>query len=139
MKYLSLIAAIFTGDFFLKNHMEKTLEQGKTKEILKGRILLRKYHNEGACLNIGEKKAGMVAAVSAGVVDDGPMLDLCYEEDSSAQVDLNCVMTGEGELVELQGTGEGRPFTIAEQQALVDLCAKGIREVQAIQKAVLGG
>ena len=48
MKYLSLIAAIFTGDFFLKNHMEKTLEQGKTKEILKGRILLRKYHNEGA-------------------------------------------------------------------------------------------
>ena len=64
MKYLSLIAAIFTGDFFLKNHMEKTLEQGKTKEILKGRILLRKYHNEGACLNIGEKKAGMVAAVS---------------------------------------------------------------------------
>lgn len=48
-----------------------------------------------------------VAAVSAGIVDDQPMLDLCYEEDSSAQVDLNCVMTGEGELVELQGTGRG--------------------------------
>ena len=52
------------------------------------------------------------------------MLDLCYEEDSHAQVDLNCVMTGAGELVELQGTGEGRPFTIVEQRALVELCAK---------------
>ena len=80
-----------------------------------------------------------VAAVSASIVDDQPMLDLCYEEDSSAQVDLNCVMTGEGELVELQGTGEGRAFTIEEQRVLVDLCAKGIREVQAIQRQALGG
>ena len=80
-----------------------------------------------------------VAAVSAGIVDEQPMLDLCYEEDSSAQVDLNCVMTGEGELVELQGTGEGRSFTLEEQRALVELCAKGIREVQAVQKAALGG
>ena len=80
-----------------------------------------------------------VAAVSAGIVDDQPMLDLCYEEDSSAQVDLNCVMTGEGELVELQGTGEGRAFTIEEQRVLVDLCANGIREVQAIQRQALGG
>ncbi len=80
-----------------------------------------------------------VAAVSAGIVDDQPMLDLCYEEDSSAQVDLNCVMTGEGELVELQGTGEGRAFTIEEQRVLVDRCATGIREVQAIQRQALGG
>ena len=80
-----------------------------------------------------------VAAVSAGIVDDQPMLDLCYEEDSSAQVDLNCVMTGEGELVELQGTGEGRAFSLQEQQALVELCAKGIRELQNIQRQVLGG
>ena len=80
-----------------------------------------------------------VAAVSAGIVGDEPLLDLCYEEDSSAQVDLNCVMTGEGELIELQGTGEGRPFTIEEQRTLVDLCAKGIREIQTIQKRVLGG
>ena len=80
-----------------------------------------------------------VAAISAGIVDDELLLDLCYEEDSAAQVDLNCVMTGEGELVELQGTGEGRAFTIDEQRALVDLCAKGIREVQAIQRSVLGG
>ena len=80
-----------------------------------------------------------VAAVSAGIVEEEPMLDLCYEEDSHAQVDLNCVMTGEGNLVELQGTGEGRPFTVDEQRALVDLCAKGIKELQAIQRQVLGG
>ena len=80
-----------------------------------------------------------VAAVSAGIVDDVPMLDLCYEEDSSAMVDLNCMMNHEGEIIELQGTGEGRAFTIAEQRQLVDLCAKGIREIQAIQKAVLEG
>ena len=80
-----------------------------------------------------------VAAVSAGIVGEEPMLDLCYEEDSHAQVDLNCVMTGEGNLVELQGTGEGRPFTVDEQRALVDLCAKGIKELQAIQRQVLGG
>ena len=80
-----------------------------------------------------------VAAVSAGIVGDELLLDLCYEEDSAAQVDLNCVMNGEGELIELHGTGEGRAFTIEEQRALVDLCAKGIREVQAIQRAALGG
>ena len=80
-----------------------------------------------------------MAAVSAGIVDNVPMLDLCYEEDSSAMVDLNCVMNHEGELIEIQGTGEGRAFTIEEQRQLVDLCAKGIRELQAIQKTVLEG
>ena len=80
---------------------------------------------------------GSVAAVSAGIVNDELLLDLCYEEDSSAQVDLNCVMTGKGELVEVQGTGEGRSFTVAEQRSLVDLCAKGIAELQEIQKKAL--
>ena len=80
-----------------------------------------------------------VAAVSAGIVGDELLLDLCYEEDSSAQVDLNCVMTGGGQLVELQGTGEGRAFTIEEQRALVDLCAKGIDQLREIQKKVLEG
>ena len=79
-----------------------------------------------------------VAAVSAGIVGDELLLDLCYEEDSSAQVDLNCVMTGAGELVELQGTGEGRPFTIVEQRALVELCAKGCRELIQKEKNILG-
>ena len=78
-----------------------------------------------------------VAAVSAGIVDEQPMLDLCYEEDSSAQVDLNCVMNDEGQLIEIQGTGEGRAFTIEEQRALVELCQKGIRELMAKQRAVL--
>ena len=82
---------------------------------------------------------GQVAAVSAGIVDDQPMLDLCYEEDSGAQVDFNCVMTGDGQLVEVQGTGEGRAFTVSEQRALVDLCAKGIGELQALQNKVLNG
>ena len=100
-------------------------------------LALHKLVEEGVLESMPLKTC--VAAISAGIVDDQLLLDLCYEEDSSAQVDLNCVMTGEGELVEIQGTGEGRTFTIAEQQALVDLCAKGIREVQAIQKAVLGG
>ena len=80
-----------------------------------------------------------VAAVSAGIVGDVPMLDLCYEEDSHAMVDLNCVMDEEGRLVELQGTGEGRSFTIEEQQALVRLCAGGIETLIAKQKEILGG
>ena len=83
--------------------------------------------------------SGMVAAVSAGVVDDVPMLDLCYEEDSSAMVDLNCVMNEEGALVELQGTGEGRAFTLAEQQQLVALCQKGIEELIQRQREILEG
>ena len=80
-----------------------------------------------------------VAAVSAGIVGDVPMLDLCYEEDSHAMVDLNCVMDEAGRLIELQGTGEGRSFTIEEQQELVRLCAGGIETLIAKQKEILGG
>lgn len=80
-----------------------------------------------------------VAAVSAGIVGDAPLLDLCYEEDSSAMVDLNCVMNDRGELIELQGTGEGRGFTVAEQRTLVDLCQSGIRQLLEKQKEILGG
>ena len=80
-----------------------------------------------------------VAAVSAGIVGDVPMLDLCYEEDSHAMVDLNCVMDEAGRLIELQGTGEGRSFTVEEQQALVGLCAGGIQTLIAKQKEILGG
>ena len=80
-----------------------------------------------------------VTGVSAGIVDDTAMLDLQYYEDSSAQVDLNCVMNELGEIIELQGTGEGRAFTLAEQQELVRLCAKGNKELLVIQKKVLEG
>lgn len=82
---------------------------------------------------------GQVAAVSAGIVEDTALLDLCYEEDSAAQVDFNCVMTGEGRLVEIQGTGEGRAFTPEEQRTLLDLCTKGIGELREIQNAALNG
>ena len=82
--------------------------------------------------------SGYVAAVSAGIVGDEALLDLCYEEDSSAMVDLNCVMDDQGRLIEIQGTGEERPFTLAEQQELVRLCHKGIMELQALQKEILG-
>ena len=78
-----------------------------------------------------------VAAVSAGIVENVAMLDLCYEEDSSAMVDLNCVMTDQGQLIELQGTGEGRSFTLDEQQELVRLCAGGIRELIEKQRAII--
>ncbi|MCD8335330.1 MAG: ribonuclease PH [Clostridiales bacterium] len=80
-----------------------------------------------------------VAAISAGIVNDVPLLDLQYYEDSGAQVDLNCVMNAKGELIEIQGTGEGRAFTLAEQQELVALCQKGINELIELQNQVLGG
>jgi ribonuclease PH len=79
-----------------------------------------------------------VAGVSAGIVDEQPMLDLCYAEDSRAMVDLNCVMNELGEIIELQGTGEGRAFTVAEQRTLVDLCIKGNREIIEMQKRIVG-
>ncbi|MCD7761483.1 MAG: ribonuclease PH [Clostridiales bacterium] len=78
-----------------------------------------------------------VAAVSAGIVENALLLDLRYEEDSSAMVDLNCVMTEEGKLIEIQGTGEGRPFDVEEQQKLVRYCAKGIGELIELQNRVL--
>ena len=80
-----------------------------------------------------------VTGVSAGIVDEQALLDLQYSEDSRAQVDLNCVMNELGEIIELQGTGEGRAFTLTEQQELVRLCAKGNRELLKIQKVARGG
>ena len=79
-----------------------------------------------------------VAGISAGIVDETPMLDLQYSEDSRAQVDLNCIMNELGEIIEIQGTGEGRSFTLREQQELVELCAKGNRELIRKQKEILG-
>ena len=80
-----------------------------------------------------------VTGVSPGIVDEQALLDLQYSEDSRAQVDLNCVMNELGGIIELQGTGEGRAFTLTEQQELVRLCAKGNRELLKIQKEALGG
>ena len=80
-----------------------------------------------------------VAATSVGVVGGLPMLDLAYDEDSRADVDMNIVKTGDGRFIEIQGTAEGPPF---ERQALDDLMAlgdKGIKELVAMQKAIVGG
>ena len=87
----------------------------------------------------GGTRTASVTGVSAGIVDEQALLDLQYSEDSQAQVDLNCVMNELGEIIELQGTGEGRAFTLTEQQKLVRLCAKGNRELLKIQKEALGG
>lgn len=65
------------------------------------------------------------------------MLDLEYEEDSRAEVDLNCVMNDDGQLIEIQGTGEGRPFTVEEQQELVRLCGKGIEDLIDLERRIL--
>jgi ribonuclease PH len=79
-----------------------------------------------------------VSGISAGIVRNEAMLDLCYEEDSKAMVDLNCIMTAEGDIIELQGTGEGRPFTVEEQMRLVELCRKGNMLLTQIQRRVIG-
>lgn len=81
-----------------------------------------------------------LAAVSVGISKDGEViLDLCYDEDSQAMVDMNVVMTGNGEFVEIQGTGEGRPFSREEHSALLEKAVKGIDELISYQKDVLGG
>ena len=75
-----------------------------------------------------------VAAVSVGVVGGEPMLDLNYEEDSSAEVDMNVVMTGDGRLIEVQATAEGPPFARETLDELVDLAAHGIEHIVVIQE-----
>ena len=80
----------------------------------------------------------LVAAVSVGIVGGNPLLDLCYEEDSQAEVDMNVVMTADGGLIETQATAEKGSFSRSELNALVDLAESGIREIFAAQRAVLG-
>jgi len=79
-----------------------------------------------------------LAAISVGIVNQQPMLDLCYIEDSRASVDMNIVMTGRGKLIEVQGTAEGQPFSRNELNALLDLGEKGIKELTEKQKQILG-
>lgn len=80
---------------------------------------------------------GAVAATSVGIVDGESMLDLAYQEDSSAEVDFNVVMNDKGEFVEIQGTAEKEPFTRERSLALLDLAGKGISELFALQRAAL--
>jgi ribonuclease PH len=90
-------------------------------------------------LVLGEPLTDFVAAVSVGVVDGVPALDLDYAEDSACDTDMNVVMTGRGGFVEVQGTAEGSPFTRGEMDALVSLAEGGIRELIAAQKRALAG
>lgn len=78
-----------------------------------------------------------VAAVSVGLVDEQPLLDLCYQEDSRAEVDFNLVATDSGDLVEVQGTAEGRPFSRATYDALLDLGLRGVGRLFLEQQNVI--
>ncbi len=86
----------------------------------------------------GEPISDAVAAVSVGIVDGVPTLDLDYVEDAGCSTDMNVVMTGSGGFVEIQGTAEAAPFTRPELDALVALAGHGIRELVAMQKRALG-
>lgn len=79
-----------------------------------------------------------MASTSVGIVNEEALLDLCYEEDSRAKVDMNVVMTGDGRFIEVQGTGEEAPFTRDELNSLLELAEYGILSIIDIQKAVLG-
>lgn len=79
-----------------------------------------------------------LAAVSVGVVRGVPLLDLCYQEDSSADVDMNIIMTGRGDIVEIQGTAEGSPFPVATLDSLIGLAQTGISRLVSLQKDLLG-
>jgi ribonuclease PH len=84
-----------------------------------------------------EPLIGSVAAVSVGVVDGSPLLDLCYTEDSAADIDMNVVMSGSGSFIEVQGTAEGTPFDREVLDQLLDLGAKGCAELTQLQQAAL--
>jgi ribonuclease PH len=79
-----------------------------------------------------------VAAISVGIIEGEPRLDLCYAEDSNAEVDMNIVMTGSGKFIEVQGTAETEPFSGEHLQKMVGLASVGINKLIAVQKETLG-
>ena len=83
--------------------------------------------------------AGGVAAISCGITEHGPVLDLDYAEDVKARADANFVMTADGKLVEVQGTAEGAPFSRGELDALLDLAQHGIAQLVTLQRQAIGG
>lgn len=97
---------------------------------------LRKLEKENILTNIPIKS--MLSAVSVGIVDGVPMVDLNYIEDSGADVDMNIVLTEDGEIVEIQGTGETNPFKIKDLTELLELAIEGNKIINKIQKEVLG-
>jgi ribonuclease PH len=87
----------------------------------------------------GEPLTGTVSAVSVGIVDGEPLLDLCYEEDVRAETDMNIVCTGDGRFVEVQGTAEGEPFDRALLNRLLDLGVLGCTQLDTLQRKALEG
>ena len=111
----------------------------RTASITGGFIALADALHYGVENGIFERNPlkGYLAAVSVGVVDGQAMLDLCYEEDFKAVVDMNVVMTDDGRFVEIQGTAEGEPFKKEVFDELLKLAEKGISEIIKIQKEIL--
>jgi ribonuclease PH len=99
-------------------------------------LAMRKLHQDGAISEMPVTSS--VAAASVGLLDDTPLLDLCYDEDSRAAADMNVVMTGKGQIVEIQGTGEDKPFSKNDLARLLKLAESGIKKLLAIQEKALG-
>jgi len=82
--------------------------------------------------------ADYVAATSVGILDGNLILDLCYEEDSKAEVDMNVIMTGSGDFIEIQGTAERKPFSKEKMDAMLEFAKKGINELFIVQRKLVG-
>jgi len=89
--------------------------------------------SKGHILESAKPLTGSVAAVSVGIINGEPILDLCYEEDVNAQTDMNIVCTGDGDFIEVQGTAEGKPFDRALLNQLLDLGAAGCKQLTKLQ------
>jgi ribonuclease PH len=98
-------------------------------------MAMRNLKKRGMLTSIPMK--GAVAATSVGILGRDALLDLCYEEDSKAEVDFNVVMTDRGEFVEIQGTAEGKPFSKETVDNLLELAGKGVKRLFNIQKSVI--
>jgi len=98
---------------------------------------LNKIKKEGLINKVPVKD--FVAATSVGILEGNLMLDLCYEEDSKAEVDMNVVMTGSGEFIEIQGTAERKPFNKEQMDKMLLFAEKGIRDLIDIQRSLLKG
>ncbi len=107
----------------------------RTAAITGGWVALKQAFD---ALDLGDLITGQVAAVSVGIIDGEPRLDLPYEEDVRAEVDMNVVATADGTLVEVQGTAEGAPFSRGDLDEMLDLALAGCEQLFAAQRAALG-
>ena len=105
--------------------------------VLLGAVIAGAVYLFGCLWLLNRPRPLLNAAVSVGVVDGEPRLDLCYEEDVSADTDMNVVCTGDGNFVEVQGTAEGEPFDRSTLDILLSLAAQGCAELSALQQAAL--